>query len=496
MLENGPKTAGISTVLANDEAGLTNQATNDADLLAGLAGVWSLLLTIADRVVAAGAPCHFLLTAADQLTASRPSRSTRPSQTPAGSHPRQLDTDFDWNTRWTERASGARTPNASSSTPIATHSTSLQRRAKNPAEARSGALSTTERNGMMGTMAGQGNETAVLMHHVLREARARGVEVATVATKLALGLDVPANLLERLSLPEVYMAWEHVIRALGARFPLTLAAVPFTEASALVVYVTTTYRTSREAFLALERFSPLVTDAVRFELDVAPATARLVMHTRSSRRPGAHAAAEFYLASIAHQVHGATSGRFSVSDTRFAHPGGDQPASVVKALGEVSFGAERNELVFPRAMLDERLDVAQAFWRLIAPAPAAGDPTVGQVRRILHEILAHGGRPTLQSAADALGMTARALQRRLQDTHPFTEIVAEVTRETAVGLLRTRYDLTFKEIAVRLGFSSTRAFTRAFVRWTGHTATSMRAIATMPSGSLGGEPADDEGDDE
>jgi len=56
LLEAIARTAGFSTVLVSDEAGLplaTNQSASDADMLAG---VWSLLLTIADRVVAAGAP--------------------------------------------------------------------------------------------------------------------------------------------------------------------------------------------------------------------------------------------------------------------------------------------------------------------------------------------------------------------------------------------------------------------------------------------------------
>lgn len=56
LLDAIAKTAGFSTVLVSDEAGLplaTNRSASDADMLAG---VWSLLLTIADRVVAAGAP--------------------------------------------------------------------------------------------------------------------------------------------------------------------------------------------------------------------------------------------------------------------------------------------------------------------------------------------------------------------------------------------------------------------------------------------------------
>lgn len=56
LLDAIAKTAGFSTVLVSDDQGLplaTNQGANDADMLAG---VWSLLLTIADRVVAAGAP--------------------------------------------------------------------------------------------------------------------------------------------------------------------------------------------------------------------------------------------------------------------------------------------------------------------------------------------------------------------------------------------------------------------------------------------------------
>lgn len=56
LLEAIARAAGFDTVLVSDEAGLplaTNAAAEEADQLAG---IWSMLLTIADRVVVTGAP--------------------------------------------------------------------------------------------------------------------------------------------------------------------------------------------------------------------------------------------------------------------------------------------------------------------------------------------------------------------------------------------------------------------------------------------------------
>jgi len=69
--------------------------------------------------------------------------------------------------------------------------------------------------------------------------------------------------------------------------------------------------------------------------------------------------------------------------------------------------------------------------------------------------------------ATRLGMSRRSLTRHLEHEHTsYSELLNEVRRELALQLLR-RDDLDVQEIAARLGYSLTAAFSRAFRRWEG-----------------------------
>lgn len=77
------------------------------------------------------------------------------------------------------------------------------------------------------------------------------------------------------------------------------------------------------------------------------------------------------------------------------------------------------------------------------------------------------GEPRIDEVARRLGMTARTLQRRLQDESlGFTALV-----DAARLHLARRYlvdaSLTISEVSFALGYSEPSAFTRAFKRWTG-----------------------------
>ena len=77
------------------------------------------------------------------------------------------------------------------------------------------------------------------------------------------------------------------------------------------------------------------------------------------------------------------------------------------------------------------------------------------------------GEPSKQETARLLGMTERTLLRRLRDENTtFQELLDRLREKLAFDYLR-RDDLTMEKIAYLLGFSSSSAFSRAFVRWTG-----------------------------
>lgn len=78
-----------------------------------------------------------------------------------------------------------------------------------------------------------------------------------------------------------------------------------------------------------------------------------------------------------------------------------------------------------------------------------------------------GRMASLQNVAEALNVSGRVLQRRLQSENTnFKAIQEEVLRDQAIRLLKQNH--TVNEVADRLGYALPSGFIRAFKGWTGH----------------------------
>ena len=81
--------------------------------------------------------------------------------------------------------------------------------------------------------------------------------------------------------------------------------------------------------------------------------------------------------------------------------------------------------------------------------------------------LAPAGAITLDAAARRLARSPRTVQRRMNaDGVSFAGLVETTRFQIAHSLLRES-EVTVKEIAVRLGYSTLSAFGRAFTKWAG-----------------------------
>ncbi|HKP58566.1 MAG TPA: AraC family transcriptional regulator [Polyangiales bacterium] len=150
----------------------------------------------------------------------------------------------------------------------------------------------------------------------------------------------------------------------------------------------------------------------------------------------------------------------------------------------VYFGAETTHVVVPREHLELRLPGAEPVLNdLLARQADAmldrlprADDVASRVRTLL------GGELELTEAsapriAKRLGMSVRTLSRRLDDEGTsFREVIDDVRKHVALREL-THDSRTLAELAARLGFASTQGFHRAFRRWTGTTAASVRKDA-------------------
>jgi AraC-like DNA-binding protein len=91
---------------------------------------------------------------------------------------------------------------------------------------------------------------------------------------------------------------------------------------------------------------------------------------------------------------------------------------------------------------------------------------VAQTRREIMTQMTHG-EPTLELVADKLSMSGRTLQRKLvAEGSGYRPLVDEVRQTIAKQLVATT-ELSFTDIAFRLGFRDASNFSRVFRRWMG-----------------------------
>ena len=149
------------------------------------------------------------------------------------------------------------------------------------------------------------------------------------------------------------------------------------------------------------------------------------------------------------------------------------PTPYRRVFGEsVAYSADRNAIVLkesdvtrplPTANADlVRVNEGLALERLVRLESAQLSLRVR--REIVEDLQAGGGDQ--RSIAGRLGMSARALQRKLaQEGTSYQHVLDETRSELALEYLSEK--LSQREIAYMLGFSDSSAFAKAFRRWYG-----------------------------
>jgi AraC-like DNA-binding protein len=140
----------------------------------------------------------------------------------------------------------------------------------------------------------------------------------------------------------------------------------------------------------------------------------------------------------------------------------------------VRFKAGRDALIFRSSDLDlpfathneELVAVIGAHLESELEARISGRQIGEQVKEELRRSLA-GKRPTLRAVSRELGMSARTLQRRLNDAGiTFQELIQATRRELARHYLK-QPAVELNEAAFLLGFEDANSFFRAFQVWEG-----------------------------
>lgn len=279
---------------------------------------------------------------------------------------------------------------------------------------------------------------------------------------------------DRLPLRTYWELWQTVVRRipdpdLGVRFGSSVD----TRETGLLGYVTLHSRTLERALARLVRFSKLWSEGLEGELVNRGESWEVVLHGSQTFYPLRQVIDDEMAAllSLAREVTGA---EIVPIEATFTYP---RPADLTQ-LREfyrcpLAFGAPLSKLVFRDtdlkresvagdATLAKYLEEnAERVLRSLQPGGSLADT----VRRRIWPVLAEG-KPTIDTVAAAMGMTARTLQRRLREEGTSYAAILEAFRKGMAGALLSDPDLAVYEVAYLLGYSEPSSFYRAFRRWT------------------------------
>ena len=236
-------------------------------------------------------------------------------------------------------------------------------------------------------------------------------------------------------------------------------------------------RTLRQAFAALERYSPLLLDDARWTLHEGETRAYLVCKPQIETDAVGRSLIELLFAMIARVARRFSSRQALPLEVHFRHQSPSYAARYQQVFGcPVQFGRDVDALSFSLACLD----VAQ-------PHPDELLRTVSENMAEQLLLQRDQARATSQTVISLLRSERRwenidideiarhtrlevgALRRRLRrEGTTLTDLIdAARCRIACEDLLTT--DKSMRALALQLGFSETSAFHRAFRRWTGTT---------------------------
>lgn len=293
----------------------------------------------------------------------------------------------------------------------------------------------------------------------------------------------------------VYAHLEAVAQHLGARtgaFVVALARQHRITSVGLPGFAMRTAPSLRQGLTSLLRYQHLTNTLARFDLLEHDAVVVWSEERFGSPRPGHLLATEVALLSAVHIARGLVGEALVPSRAEIRRAA--VPKAYIDFLGcPVGASAPRGTLTFPRTWLERAIPSADEDMSTFFHAELerrrqtteARAQVVADLRGYLGPHLMRGA-PSLGAAGAALGVSARTLQRRLQEEGTtFAEVVDGVRRDLAAAYLQNA-EYTAAEVAFMLGYAEASSFHRAFRRWTGTTPEAFRSGGDRSAGGPAG----------
>ncbi|MGD8631548.1 MAG: AraC family transcriptional regulator [Gammaproteobacteria bacterium] len=294
----------------------------------------------------------------------------------------------------------------------------------------------------------------------------------------AAGIDMPrtAQCGDRIPTTRMQTLWRLAVEATGdpclglvvARHfqPVALHGLGFAWLASDTLYA---------ALERLVRYSRFINTAVDFRLEKTADSIDLVNRISRAEWPDfVFAAADLAMAAFLRMCQITASHAVMPRRVNLQRPRPPCARDFIAVFGpNIQYDAPENRLSFDRALVEAPLSMANPELARLNDqmvidylARHDGESLTMQVRAKIIELMPDG-RPGQEVIADALHMSLRSLQRKLQNEGTsFTTLLHETQQQLAIQYVRESHR-SIGEITYLLGYSEPGSFTRAFRRWTG-----------------------------
>ncbi len=277
--------------------------------------------------------------------------------------------------------------------------------------------------------------------------------------------------------------WQRAVEVSGnPAIGLNLAQVMRPGAMHVVGYALMSSRTLRDGFTRLVCYQRIIAEGADLDFFAQPDCYALTLAIHGDRLPPARQSAEASLAGTLAFCRWLTGRPLTPLEVRFQ---GEPPAELEPYQrlfqAPLQSNARHYALIFRRSDMETALptaneSLARLHDRFAGDYLARFDSNrvTHQARQALCRLLPQG-EPKRVAVAQALHLSERTLQRRLQEEGTSFQQLLDDSRRELAGQYLAQPSLTVLEIAYLLGFADPSNFFRAFRRWFGTTPGEYRA---------------------
>jgi AraC-like DNA-binding protein len=324
---------------------------------------------------------------------------------------------------------------------------------------------------------------------IVKALELEGLDCRVLFAQLGLDFSALDDPDARFTQDSMTRLWQLAVELSGnPAIGLNMAKVVRPASFHVVGYALMSSRTLKEGFERLVRYQRIIAESSDLSFRLLPEGYGLILTVHGDHLPPTRHSAEASLAcalSLCSWLTGRT-----IQPVRVLVQG-EQPVNVepynVAFHAPLVFGAPCDALIFQREDMEAPLPTANEAMALLHDrfageylARFSESRVTHKARQVLCRLLPQG-EPKREMVAQALHLSQRTLQRRLQDEGTSFQTLLDDTRRELAEQYLAQPNMTLLEAAYLLGFADPSNFFRAFRRWFDTTPGEYRARLAEPA---------------